>query len=349
MVALSPPDAIGPALQRTRAFLFRPFRLGTFLKLCLVALVTEGFGGNFHSSWHPAHHRSSIDSISSTRAWTPGGMTPGWIAAIAALAVVSIVVSLVLFYLVTRLRFAYFHCLIHDTHEIRPGWRLYREAATRFFWMNLGVGLCFVLAAAVLALLFAGEIWRVVHRSGGHPGFGPMLALILPAVLAAMLIVVVAIAVDLILRDFLLPHYALENARAGRAWAAAWRYFRAEPAAFFGYGLLRIFVPLVAWVGIFLILILPTVITVAAVALIEVGIHAASAHAAGALPAEGIALQVVIGAVATALMVLVWIGVGGPLNTAVREYALLFYGGRYPALGDQLAAGPGMARTAGMG
>ena len=34
----------------------------------------------------------------------------------------------------TRLRFAYFHCLIHKTKEIRPGWEIYREPATRYFW-----------------------------------------------------------------------------------------------------------------------------------------------------------------------------------------------------------------------
>jgi hypothetical protein len=47
MFALSAADAISPAVQRTRMFLFRPFRWGTYLKLCLVALITEGIGANF--------------------------------------------------------------------------------------------------------------------------------------------------------------------------------------------------------------------------------------------------------------------------------------------------------------
>lgn len=335
MVRLSAPDAISPALQRMRTFLFRPFRLGTFLKLCLVALVTEGFSWNFHSTWSGPHHQTS------TGVWTPGtpmpGITPAWIAALAALAIGSVVVGLVLFYLATRLRFAYFHCLVHNIREIRPGWRLYRSQATRFFWMNLAVGICFVMVVALLALFFAGGIWKLVHASGGNPPVGPLLAMILPLIVMILLIVIVAIGVDLILRDFMLPHYALDNATFGQAWAAAWSSFRAEPGGYIGYALLRIFLPLVAWAGVFLILILPTLITGLAVALIEIGIHAASAHATGALPAEGIVLQVAIGAVALALTVLVWIGVGGPLNTAVREYALIFYGGRYQALGERLA------------
>jgi hypothetical protein len=35
--------------------------------------------------------------------------------------------------------------------------------------------------------------------------------------------------------------------------------------------------------------------------------------------------------------VLASICLGGPLSTAAREYALLFYGGRYQALGDLLS------------
>lgn len=339
MIPLSAPDAIAPALERMRGFLFRPFRLGTFLKLCLVALVTEGFGEHFRSSWQPSHRVSTIHTAEAAGAWTPiGGLA--WVAGMTALAIAAIIVGFVIFYLITRLRFAYFHCLVYNTREIRPGWRLYRGQATRFFWMNVAVGICFFLVALVVALFFAGGIWQLFRSSGGHPPLGPMLALILPLIPLIFLFVAAAIAVDLILRDFMLPHYALENATAGQAWAEAWRRIRAEKGAFVGYGLLRVFLPLVAWVGIILILILPMILTVGAVAVIEIGIHAASAHAAGALPAEGIALQVVVGIVATALTALVWIGAGGPLNTAVREYALVFYGGRYQALGDRLAPSP---------
>lgn len=353
MVAFSAPDAISPALQRMRAFLFQPFRLGTFLKLCLVALVTEGSTWNFHSTWsgnHHPEHVTTMSSVSSSVALAPGNLPPGfnpaWIAAIAAIAIVSLIVGFVLFYLITRLRFAYFHCLVQNTREIRPGWRLYRDQATRFFWMNVSVLFCFIVVVALVALSFAAEIWRVAHASGGNPAVGPLLMLILPLVVIVFAIIVVAVVADIVLRDFMLPHYALENASAGQAWSAAWHAFRAEPGGFIGYGLLRIFLPLVAWVGIFLILILPTLLTVAAVALVEIGIHAASAHASGALPAEGIVLQVIVGAVALAVTALVWIGIGGTVNTAVREYALVFYAGRYQRLGDVLA--PARAAAASM-
>jgi carbon starvation protein CstA len=47
----------------------------------------------------------------------------------------------------------------------------------------------------------------------------------------------------------------------------------------------------------------------------------------------GIFLQVLAGVIAFAVALFVWIAVGGPLSTAVRQYALLFYGGRYGGQG----------------
>lgn len=340
MAALSAPDAISPALRRTRVFLFRPFRMGTFLKLCLVAVITEGFGSGFNFSWpgpHRAHHVSTVSSISSAPAWMRGGFTPGWFVALAALAIVLLILGLWVAYLITRLRFAYFYCLIHNTREIRSGWRLYRSQATRFFWMNLAVGLCFMAAIVVLGLTFGVGIWGVVRKSGGHPALGPMVALILPAIAAFMVVIVVAIGVDVILRDFMLPHYALENATAGEAWEGAWQRFRAEKGGFTAYALLRIFLPLAAWMGLGVVLILPGIFFVVVTAFVEIGIHAVFAHAAGSMPAVGIALEVLVGVLAAAVATLVAIGVGGPLSTAVREYALLFYGGRYQPLGAALA------------
>src|SRR6201989_2366562 len=139
MLAFSAADSVSAAIQRTRDFLFSRFQWGTYLKLGLVAILTEGSLSNLRSSQgggggHPSGHGPMIYSI------------PGlWIAAAVAATLLAVFVSLVVVYLVTRLRFAYFHCLVHNIREIRPGWVLYREPATRFFWLNVVVGLCFLL------------------------------------------------------------------------------------------------------------------------------------------------------------------------------------------------------------
>jgi hypothetical protein len=339
MVALSAADAIAPAVQRTRDFLFQPFRLGTYLKLCLVALITEGLGGNFqgsHGGGHALHHHHPASF-----AGAPFAITSGWIAVAVAAALALLVLGLLVLYLVTRLRFAYFHCLVHNTKEVGPGWQLYGPQAARFFWLNIGVGVFFLLVLLVVALPFAAGFWGVWRQvqAGGQPEVGAILALALPLIPIFLLFVLAGIVVDVVLRDLMLPHYALENASAGDAWYAVWSRIRAEKGSFALYGLVRVILPVAAMIAIGLVLFLPMLVTAATVALVEVAMHAAFADATGAAAALVLGVQVIVGVVAFALAVIVGISIGGPVGTAIREYALLFYGGRYQRLGEILAPG----------
>ncbi len=337
MPAISAAEAISPAVQRTRAFLFRPFRLSTYLKLCLVALLTEGSsGGSFNSSFPrgghtPSHHHSALAS------YTPFHFTPvAIVAALAAFALIMIL-GIVIFYLITRLRFAYFHSLIHNIREIRPGWHLYRTQAARFFWLNLAVYLGFLLLLGLMLMPFAAGflgLFRNLH-AGGHPSLGAILALFLPLIPLLLLFALLAVAAELILRDFMLPHFALENATAGQAWSAALARIRFEKGPFVVYALLRVLLPIAAAIGLVIVLLIPGILGVLAIVAIEVGLHAAFGHAA-----LGIFLEVSVGVVAFVLAMLVFIAAFGPLKTAVREYALIFYGGRYQTLGDILYPPP---------
>lgn len=333
MPAISAVDAISPAIQRTKTFLFRPFRLGTFLKLCLVTLLTEGFGGNFNFSM-PSGQSSSHAHIDHP----PFAFTPGLLATIAASALALIALAFILYYLITRLRFAYFHCLIHNTREIRPGWHLYRAQAGRFFWLNVVVGLCFLLLVAIIALPFVAGFWRLAHRTqpGSQFDLGLLLSLVLPLIPIFVLLVLAGVVADLVLRDLILPHFALDNATAGQAWAAVWTRIRTEKGSFFVYALLRVILPIVALIALFLVLIIPGLIVVAIFAVIEVGIHSALADATGAAATAGILLQGVVGLMAFGIALFAGLCLGGPLGTAIRQYALLFYGGRYQRLGEIL-------------
>jgi hypothetical protein len=74
--------------------------------------------------------------------------------------------------------------------------------------------------------------------------------------------------------------------------------------------------------------------------MVEYGIHSAFADATGASVAAGIFLEVFFGVLAFGFVLLASVCLGGPLSTAIREYALLFYGGRYQTLGDILFPPP---------
>jgi hypothetical protein len=337
MRPISAADSVSLAIQRTREFLFRPFRWGTYLKLGLVAIITEGIGSNSGSSKHGGPSPGHGPIINS-----PFDIPPVWIAAIVAAVALVILISLVVFYLITRLRFAFFHCLIHNSSEIRPGWRLYREQAKRFFWLNLGVGFCYLLLLGLIALPFVAGFIRLFHETppGGPPDWGLLLSLVLPLIPVIILLVLVGIALDVILRDWMLPHYALEDATAGEAWAEVWDRITAEKRQFAVYALLRVILPVIAMIGLFIVLLIPGLMVAGSVAAIVYAIHSAFADATGASALIGILLQAFFGVVAFGYALLAGICLGGPLSTGLREYALIFYGGRYQALGDLLYPPP---------
>ena len=340
MRALSAADAISPAINRTREFLFAPpFRWTTFLKLCLVAAITEWIGINLRSSGN--QHRT----VSS-----PGDVifhfTPEIVAAIVAVSLLVILLGLVIAYFVTRLRFAYFHCLITNTRLIRPGWELYRPQANRFFWMNIVVGLCFLLMAGLMVAPFVPGFVRFFRgvQANGNPDVGLLLSLALPLVPIFLLIMAVGILLDIVLRDWMMPHYALENATAGEAWAAVWERVTVEKGAFFGYAVLRLILPIIASIGVLLVLLVPSLVLLGSVAAAEYAIHTAFASTTGAGWAIGVLLEVFIGVLALGFAIVIGICIGGPISTALREYALMFYGGRYQKLGEMLfPPGPPMA------
>jgi hypothetical protein len=337
MRAISAADAISPAIQRTREFLFRPFSWGTYLKLGLVAIITEGFGSSLRSGSHGGPSPQHGPTVHS-----PLHLHPGWVAAIVAGALVATLLFIALFYVVTRLRFAFFHCLIHNTRQIRPGWRLYASQATRFFWLNIVVGFCFLLVIAVLALPFVAEFWQLIRQTppGGRPDIVALLSFVLPLIPLVLLIVLAAIALDIILRDWMLPHFALENATAGEAWSRVWARIKAEKAQFFAYSLLRVVLPTIAVIALLLVMMVPGLLLVGAFAAFEFGLRSAFAGVTGPAAIFGILLQAFFGVIAFGFVLFAAICLGGPLGSGLREYALIFYGGRFKALGDILYPPP---------
>jgi hypothetical protein len=277
MRAISAVDAISLAVQRTKQFLFQPFRWGTYLKLGLVAIITEGLGTNSHSS------SNSGSSSGNAPNYSPFTLHPQWIAAIVAAILLAMLLSALVFYLITRLRFAFFNCLIQNTKELRPGWHFYAEPATRFFWLNIVVGFCYLALVVLIAIPFAAGFWRTFHQipPGGHPDIPALLIVALPLVPIILLLIMTAIVIDLILRDWMLPHFALENATAGEAWNSVWARIKAEKRQFFVYSLLRLILPALASIGLFFVLAIPGILLAGALAVFGYGLHSAYADATG--------------------------------------------------------------------
>jgi hypothetical protein len=332
MYVLSAAEAVSPALARTKKILFQPFRWGTYLKLCAVAVFTEGLSGN-------SHFNGSSPSYSRTTPSLPTfTLTPGTIAAIIAVLIVLMVLGLLCLYLVVRLRFALFDCLVHQTTSLSPGWSRYREQAGRFFVFNVMVGVVYLIIAAAAMLPFILKFIRLFYesRAAGRVNYVELISLALPFLPVILLLIFLALLVDLVVRDFMMPHIALENAPVVEAWEAAIANISADKGAFFLYAVLRLLLPLVAVIGLFIVLLIPMVIVFGIPGMMIAGLHAALADAGGLVLYLGTFIEFLIGFLMFALGLLLAVGIGGPLCIAMRNYALLFYGGRYQPLGNLL-------------
>jgi len=328
-------QAITPAIERTKQFLFRPFLLGRFLKLTLVAALTEGgisscnFSGNspFGKSGKPLpplqwpHQLPHYD-------WPA---IPVLIAIVAAVVVVLVTIGIVISYLVIRLRFSYFDCVLRMQHNIAPAWALYHRQAMRYLGMSLCIGLAFAAAFSAVGYWFYIRFKPLFVALGtdNKPSFTDFLPLIGTLILVGLAVGIVSFFLHTALSYFVLPHMALEDASISDAISDVWSDVTAEPWEFLLFVILRFLVTLAASIIAFLILLIP--LAVAGV----VGIVAAlilKSASTGLMVLLGVPAAILVGG----LFLVAAIAIGGIIGTFRRNYALLFYGSRYPILGNLL-------------
>jgi len=106
------------------------------------------------------------------------------------------------------------------------------------------------------------------------------------------------------------------------------------------YLLLRAVLPIAAYIALFIIAIIPLLIVFGILVLLVVGFHALMENATGAVAYLWLSIEILLGLFGIVLGFIVAFSLGGPIATWIRNYALLFYGGRYQALGDILSPPP---------
>jgi hypothetical protein len=346
MNTISASQSISPAIERTKNYLFRPFKWSTYLKLVTVACLTEGGSPGFNFNFSSGSHTSSGVGNLISAAFS---LSSGTIALIVIGLLACIALCIYLSYLICRLRFAFFHCLVHQTKEIKPGWRLYRTQGMRYFIVSLIIGLIFLFVLVLAALPFIFGCIRLYQSSlsGGSFNFVSFFLLLLPLFGIIFCLFLVAYVVNAILHDFILPHMALENMRFTEAWAAAWPRIRAEKGSFALYLLLRAILPIAAYIALFIIAIIPILIVAGIVVLLIIGFHLLTESASGAMTSLWLSIEILLGIGGIVLGIVVVFCLGGPIATWIRNYALFFYGGRYQVLGDILSPPPPLPPTPG--
>ena len=337
MPSYSALEAISPAIERTKIYLFKPFRLGRFLKLALVACLVEGAysGANVNFSFPfpgPAGKSVPVD--------IPALHLPSfsvWIAVAAVALLISLPIGLVLTYLLTRLRFSYFDCLLDRHDSVSVGWRKYHRQAVRYLVANICIGLLFLVAFVLIGVWVwwrYRELFTALFSGQKTHLNVDFFALIVPFAwifLTVAALSLVAFVSQSLMNYCVLPRMALDGDTVLSAIAEVWAEVQVEKGQFALFLLMRMLLPVAASLIAFLVVIVPFAVLVVIGVVVGFAVHAAL-HSGLLL----VLLAVLAGMLAAVFFIVVGVSVGGTIATFTRNYGMLFYAGRYPEMAARL-------------
>ncbi len=349
MTLLSPLDALGPAFRRTREVLAVPFRLGFFLKIALIAALTQP---SFYSASisYPAQfaqfavlskvgHRSGLAAAGYGGQFVGGsGLAAFGIAALVALVVFGLAFWVLCSYLYCRLRFTLFDLVVYKRGRVGKAWSAYGRQSWRYFGLVILVSLAFLIVTAVVvgpAVVHFIHVVGPLATAGADKNPLAFLGAMLPLLVAIFAVAALWAVVDSLMQDFLLPPMAIEDAPLESVFGRFFALARANFGQLVVYILLRFAVGIgLTWA---LMLVFLAGLMIAGLAVFGIGTllyHALWASSVGQVIC--VALAILVGLVVVVVYVMAIVAIYGTAAVFKQSYAAYFFGGRYAALGDRL-------------
>jgi hypothetical protein len=353
MTRLSPLDALGPAFRRTREVLAAPFRFGFFLKIALIAALTQPsfysvsfsypMQGVQFATLRGMGHRSGLGVAGyESQFQSLPGMAAAGLAVVLVLLVVGLALWVLAAYLYCRLRFTLFDLVVFKQGRVGQAWSRYGRQAWRYFGLLILVSLAFLVLATIVigpTLLNFIRVIRPLVAAGPNANPFPVFGAMLPFIASIFVVAALWAVTDALMQDFLLPPMAVEDAPLESAFGRFFRLLRAEPGAVAIYVLLRFAVGIgLTWI---LMLVLFAGLVAGGLVIYGVGTllyHALWASLGGQVVC--VALAIVVGLIVVAVYLLAIISIYGISAVFKQSYAVFFFGGRYPELGDRLEPPP---------
>ena len=209
-------DPIGPAMERVKLMLFRPFDMGKWFAVGFCAwLAYLGEGAfNFRVPWNNYGSRcgpaESVREMCSARVILT-------VFVVAMLVAIGICIGVVLLWLSSRGRFMFLNCVARNSSQIAAPWRDFGRGANSLFLFRLAMGaIGFVLIAGpLLATLF----WCTSAAVTG-PDYYKVLfwAPVASVTLLAAVIGVVLLIIMKFTKDFVVPIMYIHKVRCTGAW-----------------------------------------------------------------------------------------------------------------------------------
>ena len=349
MTSLSPLDALGPAFRRTREVLSAPFRLGFFLKIALVAALTQP---SFYSATisYPVRGgqlavlmgHSGGSSGDSNNFLAGSGIAAVGVSLLVVMAILGLALWVLLSYLYCRLRFTLFDLVVYKRGRVRQAWSGYGRQSWRYFGLVFLVSLSFL---AVTAVVIGAPLLSFIRKARPLTSLGPsanpfaILGALLPLLLAIFVMALLWMVVDSLMQDFLLPPMAIDDAPLESAFGRFFDLVKTNLGSLAVYVLLR-FVVGIALVMVLLVVFF-AILMVVGLATYGIGTllyHALWVSAVGQVIC--VALAILVGMVALVVYLMAMISIYGTAAVFQQSYAAYFFGGRYAALGDRLDPPP---------
>ncbi|MCP4607320.1 MAG: hypothetical protein GY845_01215 [Planctomycetes bacterium] len=219
-------DPIGPAFERVKTILFRPFDFGKWFVIGFCAWLAYlgsggggggGGGGNSGGGGRGSHNVQ--DAFGQAKHFVMENLH--WIIPVAAVVVVlGIAIWLAFTWLSSRGRFMFLHCVAHNKAEVSIPWTKFRQHANSLFLFRIVLGL---ISFVVIGLPILFAIGCIVVMIAGD---GAIAMDLLGGILIGLFILVGAIIFGLISKftmDFVVPIMFLRTTSC----TAGWREFMA--------------------------------------------------------------------------------------------------------------------------
>ena len=234
-------DPIGPALEKVKMILFKPFELRKWFVIgfcAWLAFLGSGDGGggggpnfNFQGRKHEARQ-----AFGEAKGFILDNLH--WIIPVAVLAVaVGIILWLVITWLSSRGRFMFLHCVAENKAEVKIPWEKFRQHANSLFLFRIVLGLIGFAVTGLPVLLLVGFIIIMIASEG------PVLIGVLGGVVIGLIIIALIIIFSLIGKftmDFVVPIMFLRTTSCRAGWREFLRVLSSNKGRFFLYILFQI-------------------------------------------------------------------------------------------------------------
>jgi hypothetical protein len=335
-------DAMSPAFEHTKRQLLQPFRFGQWARLAVVGLLagelsSGGCNTNYNNFNLPQHPGGTGHFLPSGLA----GTNPALFAAlIVVIVVAALVLSVVLMYISSVMRFILFDSVLAMECHIRQGWSRRQGPGWNLFVWKLLFTLATFAAMIVVVGIPVGFAFVVgwLKEPREH-----VLALVLGGILLffTFFILIIAISVIYVLtKDFVVPQMALEDIGVMEGWRRLWPMMKAEKGGYAAYVGMKI----VLAIGAAIILGIASIIGILII-MIPAAAVAIAAVLAGKAAGLGwtfstIALAVVAGCALLVVLIFVIALISVPAIVFFPAYSMYFFAARYPALSTMLYPPP---------